>query len=92
MLSAIIYSVLGYLAVLLAKQPIHYMYVFSSPCVLRSVSFNFFFITADSNQPVSQRSEPSSRTTLSGEQPDPWNLLQLQDVMSRHRGAKRPRR
>ena len=41
---------------------------------------------------VSRRSEPSSRTTLIGEQPNPWDLLQPQDVMSRHRGAKRPRR
>src|ERR1700681_4495370 len=40
---------------------------------------------------VSRRSEPSSRTTLIGEQPNPWDLLQPQDVMSRHRGAK-PRR
>ncbi|KAF1856150.1 hypothetical protein Lal_00002525 [Lupinus albus] len=41
---------------------------------------------------VSRRSEPSSRTTLMGEQPNPWDLLQPQDVMSRHRGAKPPRR
>ena len=34
------------------------------------------------------RSEPSSRTSLTGEQPDPWDLLQPQDEMSRHRGAK----
>ncbi|EDS21469.1 hypothetical protein CLOSS21_01432 [Clostridium sp. SS2/1] len=27
-----------------------------------------------------------------GEQPNPWNLLQLQDAMSRHRGAKPLRR
>src|SRR3954453_15406695 len=40
---------------------------------------------------VSRRSKPSSRTTLNGEQPYPWDLLQPQDVMSRHRGAK-PRR
>src|SRR5690625_979550 len=40
---------------------------------------------------VSRRSEPSSRTTLIGEQPNPWDLLQPQDVMRRHRGAK-PRR
>src|SRR5690606_26500667 len=38
------------------------------------------------------RYEPSSRTTLIGEQPNPWDLLQPQDVMSRHRGAKRFRR
>src|SRR4029079_2620612 len=41
---------------------------------------------------VSRRSKPSSRTTLIGEQPNPWNRLQLQDVMSRHRGAKAGRR
>src|SRR5210317_929780 len=41
---------------------------------------------------VSRRSEPSSRTTLIGEQPNPWDLLQPQDVMSRHRGAKPHRR
>ncbi len=48
--------------------------------------------TADRDQTVSRRSEPSSRTTLIGEQPNPWDLLQPQDVMSRHRGAKQPRR
>ena len=37
-------------------------------------------------------SKPSSRTTLNGEQPYPWDLLQPQDVMSRHRGAKHRRR
>ena len=31
------------------------------------------------------RSEPSSRTFLIGEQPNPWDLLQPQDKMSRHR-------
>ena len=39
-----------------------------------------------------ERSEPSSRTTLIGEQPNPWDRLQPQDVMSRHRGAKPHRR
>ncbi len=38
------------------------------------------------------RSEPSSRTTLNGEQPYPWDQLSAQDVMSRHRGAKHRRR
>src|SRR6188768_261648 len=47
--------------------------------------------TTDRDRTVSRRSEPSSRTTLIGEQPNPWDLLQPQDVMSRHRGAK-PRR
>jgi len=46
----------------------------------------------DSNRTVSQRSEPNSRTTLTGEHPDPWDLLHPQEVMSRHRGAKQSRR
>src|SRR5687768_13546781 len=41
---------------------------------------------------VSQRSEPSSRTALMGEQPNPWEVLPPQDATSRHRGAKRRRR
>ena len=39
-----------------------------------------------------ERSEPSSRTFLNGEQPYPWDLLQPQDKMSRHRGAEHRRR
>jgi len=46
----------------------------------------------DRDQTVSRRFKPSSRTTLNGEQPYPWDRLQPQDVMSRHRGAKLPRR
>ena len=45
----------------------------------------------DMDRTVSRRSEPSSRTSLTGEQPDPWDLLQPQDEMSRHRGAKQRR-
>ncbi len=41
---------------------------------------------------VSERSEPSSRDFLIGEQPNPWDLLQPQDKMSRHRGAELRRR
>ena len=47
---------------------------------------------ADRDQPGSRRSEPSSRTLLIGEQPNPWELLHPQDRMSRHRGAKQRRR
>ena len=46
----------------------------------------------DMNQTVSRRFEPSSRAALMGEQPNPWDLLQPQDVTSRHRGAKPLRR
>ena len=49
-------------------------------------------LTVDRDQTVSRRSKPNSRTTLIGEQPNPWKLFHLQDVMSRHRGAKLPRR
>ena len=48
--------------------------------------------TTDRDRTVSRRSEPSSRTALMGEQPNPWDRLQPQDAMSRHRGAKPPRR
>src|SRR3989338_3883328 len=44
--------------------------------------------TSDRDRTVSRRSKPSSRTALTGEQPDPWDLMQPQDAMSRHRGAK----
>jgi hypothetical protein len=33
---------------------------------------------------VSRRSEPRSRTALTGEQPDPWDVLPPQDAMIRH--------
>ncbi|KMS94501.1 hypothetical protein BVRB_020780, partial [Beta vulgaris subsp. vulgaris] len=62
------------------------------PLVLGSALLNIPTPTADRDRTVSRRSEPSSRTTLNGEQPYPWDLLQPQDVMSRHRGAKQCRR
>src|SRR5262249_41539729 len=62
------------------------------PSVLGTAPLKTTTPTADRDRTVSRRSEPSSRTTLIGEQPNPWDLLQPQDVMSRHRGAKRCRR
>ena len=41
---------------------------------------------------TTKRSEPSSRNFLIGEQPNPWDLLQPQDKLSRHRGAELRRR
>ena len=58
----------------------------------RSGSLKFLTPTTDRDRTVSRRSEPSSRATLMGEQPNPWDLLQPQDVTSRHRGAKPLRR
>ncbi len=64
----------------------------SGPLVLGTALLTFPTPTADRDRTVSRRSEPSSRTALIGEQPNPWDLLQPQDAMSRHRGAKPPRR
>ena len=90
--SAVIPSVLSYPAMPLARQLVHQRYVHLGPLVLRADPLNSPTPTADRDRTVSRRSEPSSRTTLIGEQPNPWDLLQPQDVMSRHRGAKPPRR
>ena len=76
----------------LARQLEHQGFVHSGPLVLGTASLNSPTSTADRDRTVSRRSEPSSRTTLNGEQPYPWDLLQPQDVMSRHRGAKHHRR
>jgi hypothetical protein len=92
MLSAVITSVLSYPAMQLALQLVHHRYVHPGPLVLRATPFNFPTPAADRDRTVSRRSEPSSRTTLIGEQPNPWDLFQPRDVMSRHRGAKPPRR
>ncbi len=92
MLSAVISSILSYPALQLALQPVHQWYVQPGPLVLGSTPLNSSTRIADRDRTVSRRSEPSSRTTLIGEQPNPWDLLQPQDVMSRHRGAKHCRR
>ena len=92
MLSAVIPSVLSYPAMQLASQLVHHRYVPPGPLVLGAAPLKFPTTTADRDRTVSRRSKPSSRTTLIGEQPNPWDLLQPQDVMSRHRGAKHPRR
>src|SRR3979409_978970 len=92
MLSAVIPSGHGYPAMRLAAQLVHQRSVHPGPLVLRTEPLKIPTITADRDQTVSRRFEPSSRTTLIGEQPNPWDLLQPQDVMSRHRGAKHSRR
>ena len=92
MLSALIPSGRSYSAMLLAEQQIYQRSVHPGPLVLGTDLLKYQTPTADMDRTVSRRSEPSSRTTLIGEQPNPWDLLQPQDVMSRHRGAKPPRR
>ena len=92
MLSAVIPSIHSYPAARLAPRQVHQRYVQPGPLVLGSTPLNSSTRIADRDRTVSRRSEPSSRTTLIGEQPNPWDLLQPQDVMSRHRGAKHHRR
>ena len=92
MLSAVILSAHSYPALPLARQQVHQWCVHPGPLVLGAALLNFPTPTADRDRTVSRRSKPSSRTTLIGAQPNPWDLLQPQDVMSRHRGAKHCRR
>ena len=92
MLSALIPSALSYPALPLAGQPVHQRCVHRGPLVLTTGPLKPPTPTTDRDRTVSRRSEPSSRATLMGEQPNPWDLLQPQDVTSRHRGAKPFRR
>src|SRR5690625_7020301 len=92
MLSAISRATRSYPAVLLAEQLVHQRCVHPGPLVLRTAPLKLPTPTTDRDRTVSRRSEPSSRTALMGEQPNPWDRLQPQDAMSRHRGAKPPRR
>ena len=76
----------------LAGQLVHQRLVLQGPLVLKKAPRKIPAPTADRDRPGSRRSEPSSRTALIGEQPNPWDRFQPQDAMGRHRGAKPPRR
>ena len=76
----------------LAGQQIHQRSVHLGPLVLETTPLKPPTPMVDRDRTVSRRSEPSSRTALMGEQPNPWDLLQPQDATSRHRGAKPVRR
>ena len=92
MLSAVIPAEGRYPALHWATQPAHERFVHPGPLVLGTAPRKLPTPTADRDRPVSRRSEPSSRTALMGEQPNPWDLIQPQDAMSRHRGAEPCRR
>ena len=77
---------------LLAEQLAYQRFVRPGPLVLGTGLLKFQTRTEDRDRTVSRRSEPSSRTALMGEQPNPWDQLQPQDATSRHRGAKPCRR
>src|SRR5687768_2286723 len=85
MLSAFILAEHSYPAMPLAGQLDHQRFVRPNPLVLRATLRKYPTPTTDRDRPVSRRSKPSSRTTFIGEQPNPWELLHPQDVMSRHR-------
>jgi hypothetical protein len=91
MLSAFIPSERSYPAMLLAEQLVDQRSVQPGPLVLGSDLLKYPTPTADRDRTVSRRSEPSSRATLIGGQPNPWDMLLPQDVTSRHRGAEPPR-
>src|SRR5918912_1980152 len=90
--SAVIPARRGYPALLLAEQLAHQRSVHPGPLVLGAAPLKPLTPTVDRDRTVSRRSEPSSRTALMGEQPNPWDLFQPQDATSRHRGAKPSRR
>ena len=62
-------------------QPVHQRPVHPGPLVLRTAPLKYLPPAPDRDRTVSRRSEPSSRTALMGEQPNPWDLLQPQDAM-----------
>ena len=90
--SALIHARRGYPELPLAGQLVHQRSVHSGPLVLGAALLKSPTPTTDRDRTVSRRSEPSSRTTLMDEQSNPWDMLLPQDAMSRHRGAKPPRR
>ena len=92
MLSAVIPPERSQSAMHLAVQLTYQRFVRPGPLVLGTGLLKSPARAEDRDRTVSRRSKPSSRTTLNGEQPYPWDLLQPQDVMSRHRGAKHRRR
>ena len=85
MLSAVIRSEHSYPAMPLARQLEHHGFVHPGPLVLGTAPLKYPAPAKDRDQTVSRRFKPSSRTTLIGEQPNPWEWLHPQDVMSRHR-------
>src|SRR5574340_1425760 len=76
----------------LAGQLVHPWSVHRGLLILAAALLRPLTPATDRDRTVLRRSEPSSRTALMGEQPNPWDLIQPQDATSRHRGAKPGRR
>ena len=92
MLSAVIQPHVATQHFPLAQELVNHWCVFSGPLVLGKNPLNTLTLASDMDRTVSRRSEPSSCTALIGEQPNLWDILLPQDAISRHRGAKPPRR
>src|SRR3984893_16438232 len=90
--SAFIRAVRSYPAVPRAGQLAHQRYVPPNPLVLGRKLLKSHTPTPHRDRPVSRRSKTRPRHAFIREQPSPWELLHPQDAMSRHRGAKPPRR
>ena len=90
--SAVIPSEHSQPAMPLAGQLAHQRSVRPGPLVLGTALLKSPAPATDRDRTVSRRSKPSSRASLTGEQPNPWDRLQPQDATSRHRGAKPCRR
>src|SRR5699024_9276336 len=91
MLSALILTTRSYPAMLLPEHLVHQRCVHPGPLALGTDRLKPPTPTTDRDRTVSRRSALSSRPALMGEQPNPWDRLQPQDAMSRHRGTT-PRR
>src|SRR5436190_20410338 len=85
MLSAVIRNGHSYRAVPLAGQLVHHRSAHPGPLVLGATPRNSPAHAQDRDRTVSQRSEPSSRTALMGEQPNPGEILTPKNATRRHR-------
>ena len=92
MLSVLLFSQRSLVTMLKAKQLLYQWLYTSGPLVQGCGFLNSLARTPGRIQTVSRRSKLNSGTILFGEQPNPWDLFQPQDMISQHRGAKQFRR
>ena len=92
MLSAVIRSEHSYGTMRLASQPPDQRFVHFGPLVLETNLLKNQRLQQIKTNLSHDGLNPSSRTSLNGEQPYAWDLLQPRAEMSRHRGAEHCRR
>ena len=92
MLSALIQAGLSYPAVPLARQLVHQRSVIPGPFVMGDDPLKSRAPAADKFATyLAMVDFSSSHSLLTGDEPDPWDLLQPQDRVSRLRGTEPPR-